>query len=319
MADITNLVKEPWTDSYSAAGTTTKSWWTNSTPANNPRYGYRDPRGNPLYGLQVGQNSEAVQTDIEGVEPGDTVRLYLQIRSGKLHAGLYRDRLAEPVAGEHMVDTEETGTITADLIVPEGDGLLWLKLWGLPSAAVEGTRLSKVEPGADDDGLGIFDGNTEDTEERAYQWDGDPYESTSTAVDLLAEPEPGEPEPGEPEPGEPGDDFTGASLVPQVLQFAGIKATDERVAMVTLHVDAVTAYVYGYTRGRGFIPEPGTGVLVPRRDVERVIVSAAARLTANPRQMNYYSTGDYSERPAVLAGWTLLERAVLNNYRVRWA
>ena len=316
VADITNLVKEPRTDAYSAAGTRAKSWWTNTTPAELTLYGYRDPRGNPLRGLQVGQNSEALQTDIEGVEPGDTVRLYLQIRTGKLHAGLYRDRLAEPEPGDHMVDTEETGTITADLTVPEGDGLLWLKLWGLPSAAVEGTRLSKVEPGAEDDGLGIFDGYTEDTEERAYQWDGDPNESTSTAVDLLAEPEP---EPGEPEPGEPGDGYTGDSLVPQVLQFAGIKQTDERVAMVTLHVDAVTAYVYGYTRGRGFIPEPGTGVLVPRRDVERVIVSAAARLAVNPRQMNYYTTGDYSERPAVLAGWTLLERAVLNNYRVRWA
>lgn len=313
MADITNLVKEPSTDSYSAAGTTTKSWWTNSTPANNPRYGYRDPRGNPLYGLQVGQNSEAVQTDIEGVEPGDTLRLYLQVRTGALHAGLYRDRLAEPVEGEHGADISETGVTQVDLIAPEGDGLLWLKLWGMSSAAVEGTRLSKVEPDSEDDGLGIFDGYTEDTEERAYQWDGEPNESTSTAVDLLAEPE--EPE----EPGYPGDGGTADSLVPKVLQFAGITSTEKRVAMVTLHVDAVTAYVYGYTRGRGFIPEPGTGVLVPRKDVENVIIAAAARLAVNPRQMSYYTTGDYSERPAVLAGWTLLERAVLNNYRVRWA
>lgn len=316
MADITNLVKEPSTDSYSAAGTTTKSWWTNSTPANNPRYGYRDPRGNHLYGLQVGQNSGAVQTDIEGVEPGDTLRLYLQVRTGALHAGLYRDRLAEPVEGEHGADISETGVTQVDLIAPEGDGLLWLKLWGMSSAQVEGARLSKVEPGAEDDGLGIFDGYTEDTEERAYQWDGEPNESTSTAVDLLAEPE----EPEEPEePGYPGDGGTVASLVPKVLQFAGIKSTEARLAMVTLHVDAVTAYVYGYTRGRGFIPEPGTGVLVPRTDVENVIISAAARLAVNPRQMSYYTTGDYSERPAVLAGWTLLERAVLNNYRVRWA
>lgn len=316
MADITNLVKEPRTDFYTVGGTRAKSWWTNTTPAELTLYGYRDPRGTPLRGLQVGQNSEAIQTDIEGVEPGDTLRLYLQVRSGALHAGLYRDRLAEPVAGDHGADISETGLVQVDLIAPEGDGLVWLKLWGMTSAAVEGTRLSKVEPGAEDDGLGIFDGNTEDTEERGYQWNGDINESTSTAVDLLAVPE----EPEEPEePGYPGDGGTVDSLVPKVLQFAGIKSTEERVAMVTLHVDAVTAYVYGYTRGRGFIPEPGAAVLVPRKDVESVIIAAAARLAANPRQMTYYTTGDYSERPAVLAGWTLLERAVLNNYRVRWA
>src|SRR5699024_10947184 len=143
--------------------------------------------------------------------------------------------------GDHAVDTEETGTFYADLIVPEGDGLVWLKFWGLTSASVEGTRLSKVEPGAEDDGLGIFDGYTTDTEERAYQWNGDPYEATSTAVDLVVDPE--EPDPEEPdpeEPEEPGDGGIGssASLVPKVLQFAGIKSTEDRVAMVTLHVDA---------------------------------------------------------------------------------
>src|SRR5699024_12596744 len=105
----------------------------------------------------------------------------------------------------------------------------------------------------------------------------------------------------------------------EVSEFAGIIARGDRVAMVTLEVDAVTSYVYGYTRGLGFTIGSGTGHLVPRQDVARVIIAAAARLAVTPRQMEYYSTGDYSERPAVLAGWTLLERAVLNNYRVRWA
>src|SRR5690625_2894360 len=254
MADITNLVKEPITEGPAGTGKKATSWWTNATPAANPLMGGRDNKGNPLTGLQVGQNTRAVQTDIEGVEPGDTVRLYLQISTGKLHAGLYRNRLATPSKGDHAVDTEETGTGYADLIVPEGDGLVWLKFWGLTSASVEGTRLSKEEPGAEDDGLGIFDGYTTDTEERAYQWNGEPKETTTTAVELLPEPEePEEPDPEEPEePEEPGDGGIGssASLVPKVLQFAGIKSTEDRVAMVTLHVDAVTAYVYGQIKRR---------------------------------------------------------------------
>src|SRR5699024_6641279 len=157
MTDITNLVKEPITEDPGGTGTSTTSWWTNATPPTHPLYGGRDAKGNPVAGLHVGQSARAVQTDIEGVEPGDTVRLYLQISTGKLHAGLYRNRLATPSQGDHSVDTEETGTVYADLIVPEGSDIVWLKFWGLTSASVEGTRLSKVEPGAEDDGLGILD------------------------------------------------------------------------------------------------------------------------------------------------------------------
>lgn len=307
MADILNLVMQPLTPGYHGYnGITTESWYLNRTPAAPARYGDADSRGNPRYGLTVGQSTNAVNTEITGVEPGDTVRLYLDIRSGNLHAGLYWDRLAAPADGDHGIDTDNGSAFTyADLVVPEGDGILWLKLWGMTSASVEGTRLSKIEPGAEDDGLGIFDGFAEDTELRAFEWDGDPYKSHSRAVDLTA--------PVVPDPPSAGD------LVARVLRFAGMTETERRIEIATEHVDAVTAYVYGYTRGRGFTPDPETGHPMPKLDVANVIVAASARLTTNPRQLSYYSAGDYSERPAVLAGWTLLERAVLNNYRRTWA
>src|SRR5690625_5824214 len=110
MTHVTNIVKEPSTEGRDGTGKKATSWWTNATPAANPLMGGRDNKGNPLTGLQVGQNTRAVQTDIEGVEPGDTVRLYLQISTGKLHAGLYRNRLATPSKGDPAEETERTDT-----------------------------------------------------------------------------------------------------------------------------------------------------------------------------------------------------------------
>ena len=42
-------------------------------------------------------------------------------------------------------------------------------------------------------------------------------------------------------------------------------------------------------------------------------MAAAARLVANPEQLTYYATGDYTERPAVLTGYTLAELGVLRD------
>ena len=75
------------------------------------------------------------------------------------------------------------------------------------------------------------------------------------------------------------------------------------------HVSIVLEYVRGYTRGRGF---SGDAPAVPLR---AVIVSASARLIANPSQVVSYRTGDYSETPAILAGWTIPERGVLHRFR----
>lgn len=80
--------------------------------------------------------------------------------------------------------------------------------------------------------------------------------------------------------------------------------------------EVLTGYVRGFVRslpgvaGRGF-----TSYGVPQRDIRAVIITATVRLASNPRQLTYYQSGDYSERPAVMAGWTIAELAVLRRYR----
>ena len=108
-------------------------------------------------------------------------------------------------------------------------------------------------------------------------------------------------------------DALAADLAPRVADYLG-RLTDNaaRTRAVTIAATVlpmVAEYVRGYTRGRGY-----TGAQ-PDRALMAVIVAAAARVVANPEQVTYYATGDYSERPATLTGWTLPELAVLRRYR----
>lgn len=83
----------------------------------------------------------------------------------------------------------------------------------------------------------------------------------------------------------------------------------EDVAMANDHAGVVLEYVRGYTRGRGFVG------YAPHRALQAVIVAAGSRLFTNPEQLTSYQTGDYSERPALLNGWTSAELGVLRRFR----
>lgn len=99
----------------------------------------------------------------------------------------------------------------------------------------------------------------------------------------------------------------------RVEVMLGGRPTPSRTDTAREAVDLITAYVDGYTgghEGRGWT-EDG----VPDRRLTAVIIVAAVRLASNPRQVTVYTTSDYTERPAVMAGWTLAERAVLRRYR----
>ena len=103
-----------------------------------------------------------------------------------------------------------------------------------------------------------------------------------------------------------------STLAPRALRHAGMDADAApapAAAMAEGHLATVLEYVKGYTRGRGFHG------YVPERPLQAVIVAATGRLVTNPEQVTYYSTGDYSERPATLTGWTLAELQVLRRYR----
>lgn len=103
------------------------------------------------------------------------------------------------------------------------------------------------------------------------------------------------------------------ALAPRVVKHAG-RPADEAGAedLARAGVSAVLQYVNGYTRGRGFHG------MVPERDLQAVIVASSARLFTNPEQVTSYTLGDYTERPAILNGWTMAEMAVLRRHRVTY-
>ncbi len=110
--------------------------------------------------------------------------------------------------------------------------------------------------------------------------------------------------------------FVAGKLSERIIRHAGMDVADLDPAEVLTardHAMTVLEYVKGYTRDRGFVG------YVPHRSLQAVIVAAGARLFVNPEQMTYYSTGDYSERPATMTGWTSAEVAVLRRFRKVYA
>lgn len=99
------------------------------------------------------------------------------------------------------------------------------------------------------------------------------------------------------------------TLAPRVLLLTGTGSSPEALTLARAGVSAVLQYVNGYTRGRGFHG------MIPERDLQAVIVASSARLFTNPEQVASFTSGDYTERPAILAGWTLAEMAVLRRHR----
>lgn len=101
-------------------------------------------------------------------------------------------------------------------------------------------------------------------------------------------------------------------LAARLAAYLRLPGDPGMLQLADTHLPIVEAFVHGYTRGRGF-GEDGR----PEAPLEAVVISATARLSANPEQVTAYTAGDYSEKSAVLAGWTLPEQAVLHRYRRR--
>lgn len=314
----TNLVPRPHTQQGGAKGTPA---WLNSS-GTNAKINERDDWGNPVPGmfLDWGARVYAPLGEVTGTE-----RTYLQItlkglavafKGGTLTAGLTRT-LGQPASSPAQITMgtgDTTQSLTGDMPVPTGDGPLYLVLGNdaASSIAVTGTRLS---PAPITDDMGIFDGSEPDTETTRYEWTGEPELSASQAWGIGQAPDP-DPDPDpDPEPEPEPEPTAWGQLVAAHINRAGDTETEQ---LASQHAVLVMEYVRGYTRGRGFTQhESGAESVTP--GIRAVIIAATARLTANPEQVSYYQSGDYSERPAILAGWTLPELAVLNNYRKRWA
>lgn len=95
------------------------------------------------------------------------------------------------------------------------------------------------------------------------------------------------------------------TIATDVLAFMGQPASLTTQAEAV--VDVITAMAEDYTRGRGFVEG------VPTPVVAKVIVSASARLLANPDQIEF-STGSVAIRGA-FSGWSPLEKTLLNSVR----
>lgn len=103
-------------------------------------------------------------------------------------------------------------------------------------------------------------------------------------------------------------------LAARAAAFIGRAGSKRFESLAAAQLPIVTEFVRGYTRDRGFYSDGE-----PMPPLEAVLVSVVSRLLTNPEQVTQYQTGDYSERPAVLNGWTLTELAILNRYRRRAA
>lgn len=115
-------------------------------------------------------------------------------------------------------------------------------------------------------------------------------------------------DPNAPDP-EPPVETT--DLGQKVADLMGFGSDPDFLALATEQSAIIKALVKSYTRGGGFVAGE------PLEDVAAVIVTASARLAANPEQIAY-QVGAVAFRGG-FEGWSLAELAVLNRYRKRFA
>lgn len=96
-----------------------------------------------------------------------------------------------------------------------------------------------------------------------------------------------------------------------VTAFLGRSGDAATEARADAHLPIVAEMVRAYTRDKGFTAD------VPGDDLAAVIISATARLVANPEHTVEQTTGPFSIRHGVFNGWTLPELAILHRYRKR--
>ncbi|MGV8881653.1 MAG: hypothetical protein ACOH19_05830 [Rhodoglobus sp.] len=94
-----------------------------------------------------------------------------------------------------------------------------------------------------------------------------------------------------------------------VADFLGRGDDSELVTLAGGHLVIVSEMVKAYTRGLGFTADE------PNPAIAAVIVSATARLSANPDGTVTVSIDDYQTRKTVFEGFSIAERVILDGYR----
>ena len=96
-----------------------------------------------------------------------------------------------------------------------------------------------------------------------------------------------------------------STIADDVLKFLGQPAS--LLPQAQQVVEVITVMASDYTRGKGFTDG------IPDANVRAVIVTASARLLANPDQLDF-TTGSVSIRSS-FDGWNRLEKTLLNSIR----
>ena len=102
-----------------------------------------------------------------------------------------------------------------------------------------------------------------------------------------------------------------APTAADVAAYLGRGDDTQLVALAGVHLPLVTEWARTHTRGVGFDEFTDD----PADPIAAVIVSATARLSANPELLQSETIGDYNARYTAFQGWSILERAVLDAYR----
>lgn len=132
-------------------------------------------------------------------------------------------------------------------------------------------------------------------------------EATTSAPDPDPDPDP-DPEP-EPEP------ITG--LPADVVAFMGRTGDPGVEALAAEHVPVMAELVNAYVRGKGPVRTGlGLGEFSFPPDLRAVVITASARLIANPAQLESESADGYAARGAFV-GFSLAEQAILHLARYR--
>lgn len=285
-----------------ATGSPADGWLQGGTGTFAPRVGGTDRRGSPVPTGALHTETTlpyALHTLLPGRISGEDLQVLVDYRTDSTAAGvsveLVTDRAsALQTAGPScvMLPASTTRTVAAAALVVPAAGDVWLRLTARAGGTLSRLYLFGVRVDTRSDELGIFTGDTEDTEDVAYTWQDEPYASPSIAHAA------GTPTPPAPPPG----------LGDKVAQLLGADHDPRFVARAHQAAQLVTAMAHQYTRGRGFTPTPSEGI-------EAVITTAAMRLLANPEQTDHGLGGQWTR--GGFSGWTLAEQYVLNGYRKR--
>lgn len=100
-----------------------------------------------------------------------------------------------------------------------------------------------------------------------------------------------------------------------VLAHLGWPADDpEDIALAAEHLRRVSDLAHAHTRGRGFHVMAGMWCAA---EISAVIIRATARSMTNPASDRLTQAGTLVAQPGSFVGWSLVELATLNSWRVR--